>query len=110
MYYYIKLKFMEEKIALLEIIYKVVLIVVICVYVAWGILKILNIRDKKELEKQLEIQKYEEEKRSYNGCKCTECGEVLKLTINKDHRRIYVCPKCLNTVIITYSSIDNIGE
>lgn len=58
-----------------------------------------------------DIKKYREEfdkqKREYNNRHCTKCGIRYKLTKTRYNERIYVCPKCFNTVVISFYDVDS---
>lgn len=100
-----------EKLNLLEGILKVSLVICVCVYIAWGVVMIRNRKHKKEEIEWLERERYNKEKKEYNGCKCVKCGETLKFTKSTNNERVYVCPGCLHTVIITDYTIDeNYGD
>lgn len=65
------------------------------------ILAVDIIKDIKEDREDLDRQK-----REYNNRHCTKCGAKYKLTKVLENERIYVCPQCFNTVIISFTAID----
>lgn len=53
-----------------------------------------------------EKSRIKKQKEEYNLCKCTKCGEKLKLAKIKSGTRTYVCPKCYRLVEVDSPSID----